>query len=398
MSWISDIVDFFGWTVRDSEIVAASGNEAASKAASFAAKRMALYIATSYIANALSMCEIKVYRDGHSVKDELYYALNISPNPNQCGSAMINSLVERYFYDSHALMVQPAKSRNAFYIADSFGIDEHPLGENEFTGVSVEGEGLAKTFRASDVCYFRLENTEVIGIVTSMYKDLGELLSVSMSSYKAANGEKFTFTRGSAPGGARAAEAKSVDEVNDKLRDFLRNPNGVLPLYQNQSLERVQPVGKSSSDDVIAIRRDIFETTANAMKIPQSMMYGNMTNTNDVVNQFITFGIDPLADMIGKELTRKFYGFEAWGGGRNRIAVDTSKINHVDMFQVADKADKLLSSGIFSIDEIREPLGADVLGTDFSNAHWVTKNYTLIQEALTQLIGNEPGEGGETDG
>ena len=125
------------------------------------------------------------------------------------------------------------------------------------------------------------------------------------------------------------------------------------------------------------------------------MMYGNMTNTNDVVNQFITFGVDPHAVMISKELTRRFYGGDAWQGGSNRVEVDTSKLVHTDMFQVADKADKLLASGLFSIDEIRQPLGADPLGTDFSSAHWVTKNYTLIQDALAQLMAGTANEGGE---
>lgn len=396
VSFIDDIASFFGCIVRDSEIVPASGaSDPSLTAKSFAARRMAMYIAVSYVSNALSMCEIKTYEGGRAVKGDLYYALNIDPNPNQCGSAFINSLVEHYFYDGHALMVQPSRFRNDFYIADSFGIDEVPLGENVFSGISVEGQGIAAKFKATDCCYFRLESHEVKAIVHDMYGELGELLAYAMASYKNANGEKFTLTRGHPPGGKRSDEKESAAEVNERLHSFLTNPNGVLPLYTGQELERVKPVSTGSSNDVIALRKDIFETTASAFKIPQSMMYGNMTNTNDVVNQFITFGVDPHAVMISKELTRRFYGGDAWQGGSNRVEVDTSKLVHTDMFQVADKADKLLASGLFSIDEIRQPLGADPLGTDFSSAHWVTKNYTLIQDALAQLMAGNANEGGE---
>ena len=390
MDLISNIARWLGLTVGKTEMT--SAQEAV--ASSIAAKRMALYIAVSYVSNALSQCEIKVYRDGEPVKDELYYALNISPNPNQNGSAFMNDLVESYFYEGHALMVQPIPSRNHFYIATSFGVDPRPLGSNVFSGVSVENQGISRKFTSGDACYFKLENTEVRRIVNGMYRELGELLGMAMASYKNANGEKFTILKNQSPGGSRKDEQDSAAETNARLKDFLRSPNGVLPLYTGQSLDRVPSNGNGSSSDVIALRKDIFETTASALKIPQSMMYGNMTNIEQVTKQFITFGVDPIADMISKELTRGFYDFRSWKGGRNRIQIDTTKIEHVNLFDVADKAEKLVSSGLLSIDGTLEAMGLDPLRTDFSQAHWITKNYSLIQDALDQLI-HDTGGGGE---
>lgn len=389
MDLISNIARWFGLKVGESEIT--SAHEAV--ASSLAAKRMALYIAVSYVSNALSQCEIKTYRDGKPVKDELYYALNISPNPNQNGSAFMNDLVESYFYEGHALMVQPVPSRNHFYIATSFGVDPRPLSENVFNGVSVENQSISKTFKAGEACYFKLENTEVRRIVNGMYRELGELLGIAMASYKNANGEKFTFTRNQNPGGSRSDEKTSVAETNARLKDFLRNPNGVMPLYVGQSLDRVPSNGGGSSADVISLRKDIFETTASALKIPQSMMYGNMTNIEQVTKQFITFGVDPIADMISKEMTRCFYGFHSWDGGNNHIHIDTTKIEHVNLFDVADKAEKLVSSGLMSIDATLDAMGLDPINTDFSQAHWITKNYSLIQDALNQLIRDTDGGG-----
>lgn len=387
MSFINDVASFLGYAVAGREVVPVEGGEAPEGVAtSFSARRMAMYIAVSYVSNALSMCEIKTYERGRAVKGELYYALNVSPNPNQCGSALVNSLIEHYFYNGHALLVQPRLLRNDFYVADAFGISEVPLGQNLFTGVTVEGRGLAIDVPASRACYFKLEDQEVKGIVNAMYRDLGSLLAFAMSSYKAANGEKFTLTRPNPPGGSHKDEKRSGEEVNDRYRDFLTRPNGILQLYTGQVLDRVKPVGSGASDDVIALRKDIFDTTAAAFKIPQSMMYGNMTNSADIMNQFITFGVDPLANMMSKEMTRKFYDQPSWDGGRNRIEIDTSRIFHTDMFQVADKVEKLLSTGLYSIDELREPLGADPLGTDFSSAHWMTKNYTTVQDALSTLM------------
>lgn len=362
-----------------------AGGEAAAPASSLAAKRMALYIAVSYVSNALSQCELKVYRGGEPVRDSLYWALNVSPNPNQNGSSFMNDLVESYFYDGHALMVQPVPSLNRFYIADSFGVDVRPLGRNVFTGVTVEGRALGRDLLAGDACYFRLESTEARRVVGGMYRELGELLSAAMDSYKRANGERFTVTNPGSQGGTRGEAAAARREANDSLREFLRSANGVLPLYQGQALERVAPNGGGSSADVIALRKDVFETVAAALKIPPSMMYGNMTNIEQVTKQFITFGVDPIADMIGKEMTRGLFGEAGWDGGRNRVQVDTTKIEHVNLFDVADRAEKLVSSGLMSIDEARGAMALDPVNEDFSQAHWMTKNYSLVQEALEQL-------------
>jgi hypothetical protein len=50
---------------------------------------------------------------------------------------------------------------------------------------------------------------------------------------------------------------------------------------------------------------------------------------------------------------------------------------------VADKADKLIASGVASIDEVRRVLDMPAIGTEFSQKHWITKNYSDVSEILT---------------
>lgn len=60
-------------------------------------KELGLEIAISYIANTISKCEFKVYEKGEEVKNELYYMLNVNPNPNQNSSQFLNALINRYY-------------------------------------------------------------------------------------------------------------------------------------------------------------------------------------------------------------------------------------------------------------------------------------------------------------
>ena len=149
-----------------------------------------------------------------------------------------------------------------------------------------------------------------------------------------------------------------------------------------------------SSDDTISLIEEMFKIVGKAFKIPESLMLGNITNMNDVVKSFLTFSVDPWADMIGQVLTGQ-YGYANWKNG-NYFRVDTSTVNHVDIFDMADKIDKLISSAFASIDEVREKAGLDILNEDWSKNHLLTKNYEFINEK-NKMIGGKDNETTDDD-
>ncbi len=75
--------------------------------------------------------------------------------------------------------------------------------------------------------------------------------------------------------------------------------------------------------------------------------------------------------------------------------VDTSTVNHVDIFDMADKIDKLISSSFACVDEVREKSGLDRLDEEWSSRHLLTKNYEFIDKQ--NLQGGEKGEQSEDD-
>ena len=125
------------------------------------------------------------------------------------------------------------------------------------------------------------------------------------------------------------------------------------------------------------MKKDIFETVAQSIKIPNSLLLGNITNMKEVMNSFITNAVDPYAKMISRELSRK-QGYEKWKKG-NYAKMDTSKVNHIDIIEVADKLDKLISSGTMCIDENRALIDYPALNTEESKKHFVTKNYDVVK-------------------
>lgn len=354
---------------------------------SIAIKETALYIAISYIANTLSKCKFKVYENGKEVENDFYYTLNVSPNPNQNSSQFINAIVENYFYDGHALVIQNPLYPNQLYVADSFVLDCTGFREGRFENVVINDEGVNRYFRARDVWYFKLDNKEVKRLIDGVYNDYRYMLSLALQSYKNSSGKKYKLDLDQTKAGDEDFNKTYNEKIVKDIKEFIKSENAVYPQYSGQDLQEFGTqkgyAGKSDSSDIINIRKDIFEVFAQAFKIPVALFNGNMTNIKDIVTVYITFCIDPLADMIGEEITRKYYSINEWKNG-SRVKIDTSCINHVDILEIADKVDKLISSGTASIDEVREKLGMDLLNTEFGQKHWMTANYQNAETALKE--------------
>lgn len=349
-------------------------------------KEMALHIGISYIANTLSKCEFKVYENGKEEQNKLYYMLNVSPNPNQNSSQFINKFIERYFYAGHSLIVP---HRNFIYCADSFDIDDtNPLRENTFYNVTFNCHQIKQKHKASDVFYIQLDNKNVKALIDSLYMQYGEVISRALATYKRTNAAKYKLLMEQYQAGDTRFKKQYDEVIKDQLKTFLDGDNGVYPQFKGIDLQEFSTKTPSNTSDIIAMRKEIFDVVGQALKIPQSMMYGNITNMNEIVKVYLSICIDPLADMISEEFTRKYFSFDEWRAG-NRVEVDTSCINHVDILEVADKVDKAVSSGVTSIDEMRKRLGMNELETEFSQAHWMTKNYALAEDMLNNAEGRE---------
>ncbi len=344
-------------------------------------KELALFIGTSYIANTLSKCEFKTYKGNKEVKEKLYYMLNISPNPNQNSSQFINKFVEQYFYKGSALLVP---NNDYLYCADSFDIDDsNPLKEYIFSNVSFNQQQLKKKYKASEVFYMQLDNKDVKNLVDSLYVQYSEIISLAISAYKKANGRKYKLMleqyRAGDPQFVQAWEST----IKNQLKAFIENDNAVYPQFKGTDLEEFTTTNGSSKDatDIISMRKEIFDVVAQALKIPLPMMYGNITNIDEIVRVYLSFCIDPLADMISEELTRKYYSYEEWKKG-DFVKVDTSCIKHTDILEVANEIYNAVGSGVVNIDDIRKRLNMNELGTDFSRQFFTTKNFVKIEDML----------------
>lgn len=93
--------------------------------------------------------------------------------------------------------------------------------------------------------------------------------------------------------------------------------------------------------------------------------------------------LDPLAQMFMQEINRKRIGKNGIQKG-TKLQIDTMRVKHIDMFDIATSADKLISSGIYTVNMILRALGEIPIDEDWADQHFITKNYSTIQEILEE--------------
>lgn len=342
-------------------------------------KELALYTAITLIANAISKCEIKTYKNNKEVKEQLYYTLNISPNANQNSSQLWHKVIEKMVYDEKALVLD---INDKLYCADSFSTDPNPILGDKYNGIRIDTLNLNHTFKSKEVLLLKLDDIHLKKLIDGLYEQYGLLLSYAIKSFKKSNSIKYKLKMSNIKAGDEKFNRLFEEVIKKQLKTFLENDNAVYPEFEGYDLQDISPKNNiKDTSDIRELRKEIFEIVGQTFKIPTSLMLGNITNMNEIVKVFLTFCIDPIADMISEELTRKVFSFEEWQKGYY-IKVDTSTINHIDVLDVAEKVDKLIASGTMCIDEVRGILDLAELDSDFSKTHFITKNYDTIENRL----------------
>lgn len=344
-------------------------------------RELAFSACVSIYANALSKCEILTYENGVSVKSDEYYSWNVEPNSNQSSSVFLNKLMWKLMQNNEVLIIEPIPGKRL--VADSFNLDTYALLPYKFTGVTVDGFTFNKTFYQPEVMYIKLAHRDIKPLLDQLQNDYGQLVEYAKQAYKKSRGLKATLTSDKTTTSRDKDPNKEVDMLTKQLESFLKADSSILPLRKDQSFLAIDRKNTDTTRDIRAMIDDIFIFYARGFHIAPSLILGDVADTGKAVDEFLTFGLDPLLDKIGEEGNRKIYGKRFLTG--NYMRINSQTIKHIDLFDVATSSDKLVSSGLYSINDIRIATGADPINEPWANEHWMTKNYQKLIDAMNGL-------------
>lgn len=352
-------------------------------------REMAFWSAVNLIANAISKCEFKTFVNGKETKAHEYYLWNIEPNKNQNSSSFIHKLIAQLYRHNECLVIE---QNGQLLVADSFNRTPYALLDDVFKDVTIGDLTFKRSFVQSEVIYLQLSSVDMKRVTDGLYGSYSKLITYSMNAYRRSKGTKGIFNYETIPVSGTAERDAFDSLINEKIGKWLSGDNAALPLGKGQTWTELQhkTYSSESTRDIRAQIDDVSDFTAKAFGIPPALLRGDVQGVADALDNFLTFCIDPLTDMIQEEINRKRSGYKGFKDCIY-VIIDTKQIKHVDLLSVSTAIDKLIGSGAFCVNDIRELVGELPINEEWANSHWITRNYMPFEEALA-------GQGGEGTG
>ncbi len=353
-------------------------------------KELATACAINMIANTIGKCEIRTFVKGQPVKSEEYYLWNYEPNPNENSSDFMQHFISNLCYDNEALIIE---LNGHLYVADSFSRRKYSFYEDIFSNITIEDLTLQKSYTSSNVIYMQLNNIDARQRLEGSYTSYGKTVAKAVRNILRQGSQKGILNIDTQTSQRPDFTTKLNELINNRFKPFYEAGSAVLPLQQGYTYTDVTKQGATPTPADLNERINYeFEMAGRAWRIPKALILGDVSEVEKITKNFLTFAIDPVTEKFGEEATRKRYGAEQFCDG-NFIDVNTNCIQHIDIFEQATNSDKLLSSGLYCIDELRTKLGDTAIGSDWSQKHYITKNYAEAEKMAH--LGDTEGGGTE---
>ena len=335
-----------------------------------------LQVGISLIASAVSACEFRTFKNDKEVYENEYYLWNVEPNQNQNSTEFIQQAISKMLLKNECLIFPT--SYGGLEVADSFSKNTDGLSPVTFSGITKNGYVFPFDMPMNNVLYLRNADKSISQFINGVCSEYAELQSAAFDKYLKSGGEKIILGISAAAEGSKNFEKNFYDMQNKYFKEYFENRNAVLPLFEGFSADRrTDDSSKGISNimtDIKSISEQVATIVAQGLKIPSQLILGNVADIEKVTENFLTFGVDTYCNMLEEEINRKRYGKQMYIKG-NYMRVDSSMVRHTDVFGMANNVDKLISCGVYSVDELRYKLGEPLLKTPEADAHYITKNY-----------------------
>lgn len=379
------IVKWIRGAVGKSKIEEFTCQELLAAGEEYRVRELAFWCCVNMIANAVGRCDFRTFLDNKEIREREHYLWNVEPNTNQNSTAFLHKMVARLYQDNEALII-PTRRRDGIegiVVADDWqDPPDYPSRQNEYKGVIVGQVTYEKTFRESEVLHLRLNHCNIGPVLNGLYASYVRLLRAAMNNYTWANGQHWKVTVDQMASGGENWAERFQELIENQIKPFLTANSAVLPEMSGYKYENVSKFVEGGRDatHIRTIINDIFDFTADAFQIPSVLLRGQVEGTADARRRFLSNCIDPLADQLSEEINRKRYGYEAWKRG-DFLRVDTSAIEHFNLFDNAESVEKLIGSG-YSYNDVQRAAGGHEINEPWANQHFLTKNFAKAEELL----------------
>lgn len=343
--------------------------------------KLAIEKAIMMIAKAIAKSDILIQTESKE-KRKKEYRLNVQPNDNECGTVFWTEVVKQLLTEQEALII-PLSGK--YYRATSWSHTNEVMMKRVYKDVMLscgdENLTIFSTFQSDEVIHLRYDNARIRLYLQNVVGQFDKTMDSINAMMQLSSQPRFKLKLGTNALSFREKQADGTDKVMTrdqyvlKIKKLLTSDDlEVLTEQENASVEQMQINTTVKAEELAKMALQINNEVANAFDIPEAVFNGNITEKSDTTNEFITYAVSPIAEVINDTLTAYVVGENDYCRKNEKVMVWLARFKHVDVVDSAVNLDKLRGIG-FHLDEIREMVGYPLLNTEFSTERALTKNY-----------------------
>ncbi|EOW1981609.1 phage portal protein [Enterococcus faecium] len=349
-------------------------------------KHLAIDTCAEFIARIFSRSEFRIRKNGQPITNEWTYLLNVRPNLDQSASSFWQQVVYKLITENEVLIV--LSDDDQLLIAESYVRKEYALYDDVFESVWMKGYEFKRKFPMSEVIFLQYNNNDLNRYVRGLYEDYASLYNRMVEV--AMRNHQIRATVGGKEGrGFDDKLQKKAQSYIDKLYEkFRKDSVAIIPMQQGLEYnELTNTVGETnqSIDELKKLKRQFVDEVADILGIPSTILHGELADLESAQTVLNKYCVKSLNKKIEDELNAKTISKAEYVAG---MEVKVVGVDKKDIFDLADAVDKLISSGGFNRNEIREEV--DYESIEGGDEFYITKNYEKAKggEEVNDETGN----------
>nr|WP_259549255.1 phage portal protein [Heyndrickxia oleronia] len=335
-------------------------------------KKIALETCINFIGRTISQSDFRIMKNGKRQMNDWHYLLNVRPNTDQAAADFWQKFIYELIHENEVLVI--LTDNNDLLIADSFTRVEYAVYPDIFKDVTVKDYTFQRSFNMDEVIYLTYNNEKLSKFMDGMFDDFANLFSRMIEVSLRKNQIRGKVGMDSTQDLTDKNRTKLQNFIDKLFNSFRNNSVALVPMLKGFNYEEVYSGENNgqSVEELTKLKRSLVDDVANILGIPNALVHGELAEYETSIKAYIKFCIGPLLKKIKDELNNKLIDQKAYLKG-DRIEV--KGITEKDLIDHAEAVDKLVASGAFTRNEVRELFGAERSDDPELDKFVITKNY-----------------------
>ncbi|WP_213469894.1 phage portal protein [Staphylococcus caprae] len=337
-------------------------------------KKWALDTCINHIARTISQTKFEIIdSESKDTSSTTHYKLNVRPNTDESAATFWQKVIRKLIYDNEVLIV--VTDSKDLIIADDFVREEYALYDDIFDHIMIGDFEYERSFRMSEVIYLEYNNESITNMLMGLFSDYGDIFGRMIKSNLMNNQIRATLSMDTNVALKTTTNEEMQKFINKAYKAFESNDIAIVPVqkgYNYTEHTNDNTSSKSQIEEMAKVPNQLLSYVASNLGIPLPLLDGSVADIEAMTENYMKFCINHFIEKIVDELNAKLFSERGYKEGKRIKAITIGAKTPVEK---AEAVDKLVASGSFTPNEVRDMFNYPHIEDEEMDKVMVTKNY-----------------------